>query len=73
LTNFDKCHSPIEGAATYGGTMSAMKPLYSFGDGINDLNNVKGMREATIRGMEWDLKLFGEGASSVGDRRLEFR
>lgn len=49
----------------------SVKLVHPFGDGVNDLN-VMGMREATLRGIQRDLELFGEKLSVVGDRRLEF-
>lgn len=48
----------------------AMKLMNPFGDGVNDLN-VIGMKEATIIGMEKDLKAFGE-STKLTEKRLEY-
>ena len=48
----------------------SMKLMDPFGDGINDLN-VTGMKEATIIGIEKDVKIFGE-EFTLRDKRLEY-
>ena len=48
----------------------AIKLMSPFGDGRNDLN-VSGMREATARGIERDIEVFGE-VVKLRDPRLEY-